>query len=200
MANKLAGQRAKFSRARAIFYSAGDEADRQRAVTLMAGVLTDAPANGFGEEEVTQGEDVPDEVRRLVEVQPAISGRIVEEDPDRLVDQLRDTVDTGATVEIGTGDETVYAYGYRCAPDRVKIGSCAGDVVARVAAQIGTGTPDKPVLWLVIRTHDCRALERVLHGIFRLEGRRVTGAGAEWFTVSPDEVKAAYQRVIGGET
>ena len=98
-------------------------------------------------------------------------------------------------VEIGEGDETVYSYGYRCAPDRLKIGSCAGDVIARVAAQISTGTPDKPVLLLTIRTHDCRALERVLHGIFRLKKKRVIGAGAEWFLATRDEVIAAYESI-----
>jgi hypothetical protein len=64
MANKLAGQRAKFSRARAIFYSTSDEAQRHRATQLMAEVLAEAPANRFTEDDVTQGEDVPDD--RLV--------------------------------------------------------------------------------------------------------------------------------------
>ena len=59
MANKLAGQRAKFSRARAIYYTASDEKQRQRAVQLMAEVLAEAPSNDFSENDVTQGEDVP---------------------------------------------------------------------------------------------------------------------------------------------
>ena len=71
MANKLAGQRAKFSRARAIFYSAGDDGQRRRAAELMAEVLAEAPANGFTEDAVTQGEDVPDEVRQLAAGMPA---------------------------------------------------------------------------------------------------------------------------------
>ncbi|HEX5078568.1 MAG TPA: GIY-YIG nuclease family protein, partial [Geminicoccaceae bacterium] len=106
-------------------------------------------------------------------------------------------VDTADVLEIGEGDEFVYAYGYRCAPDRLKIGSCSGDAVARIAAQIGTGTPDKPVLLMQIRTHDCRALERTLHGMFRLKGKRITGAGAEWFSATRDEVVDAYKRAVG---
>jgi hypothetical protein len=43
MANKLAGQRAKLSRARVIFYSPSDDPQRQRAAKLMAEVLADAP-------------------------------------------------------------------------------------------------------------------------------------------------------------
>jgi hypothetical protein len=49
-------------------------------------------------------------------------------------------------------------------------------------------------LLLTIRTHDCRALERVLHGIFRLKGRKIAGAGAEWFIALRDEVIAAHER------
>ncbi|MEL6265647.1 MAG: hypothetical protein AAFR52_08355 [Pseudomonadota bacterium] len=59
MANKLAGQRAKFSRARAAFYTVGDDHARDRAVGLMAEVIADAPANGFTVEEVTQGAQFP---------------------------------------------------------------------------------------------------------------------------------------------
>ncbi len=80
-------------------------------------------------------------------------------------------------------------------PDRLKIGSATGDSVARVAAQITTGTPDRPALRLVIRTHDCRALDRPLHGILRLNGRKIEGAGAEWFLVTFEEVRDLYERV-----
>jgi hypothetical protein len=192
MANKLAGQRAKFSRARAIYYTATEDAQRQRAVRLMAEVLADAPANGFTKDEVTQGEEVPDEVRLAHGVR---SASIAGEDADQLVEELRETVDSASALEIGEGSEFVYAYGYRCAPDRLKIGRCSGDVVARIAAQIGTGTPDKPVLLLLIRTHDCRALERTLHGILQVHGKKISGAGAEWFITTPDEVVAAHQRI-----
>ena len=193
MANKLAGQRAKFSRARAIFYT-GSDSQRDRAAQLMAEVIAEAPANGFSEEDVTQGEDVPREARQLA---AALDSKPVEEDPDELISELLLSVDASNVLEVGQGNESVYAYGYRCAPDRLKIGSCSGDVVARVAAQISTGTPDKPVLCLTIRTHDCRALERTLHGIFRLKGKQVSGAGAEWFIATADEVVAAYERVVG---
>jgi hypothetical protein len=195
VANKLAGQRAKFSRARAIFYSAGDEAQRDRAAQLMAEVLVEAPVNGFSEEQVTQSADVPDVARQLAAgLVPA--SRPSQESDDELVSKLQEIVDTSDLVEIGSGPEAVYAYGYRCAPDRLKIGSCSGEVVARVAAQIGTSTPDKPVLLLRIATHDCRALERVLHGVLRLQGKRVSGAGAEWFITSRDDVAVIYERVV----
>jgi hypothetical protein len=196
VANKLAGQRAKFSRARAIFYTATDETQRHRAAQLMAEVLAEAPANGFSTKEVTQGADVPEDVRGLA-AEFAATAKPSEDDADELVSELQVIVDASDLVEIGQGAEAVYAYGYRCAPDRLKIGSCSGDVVARVAAQIGTGTPDKPVLLVRIATHDCRALERVLHGVFRLQGRQVKGGGAEWFIATRDEVTVVYERIIG---
>jgi len=195
MANKLAGQRAKFSRARATYYSSSEDGQRQRAAELMAEVLAEAPAAGFSEGEVTQGEDVPDEVRHM-------AGRLsvklpdAEENPDELVAALQTTVDTSDVLDIGEGEEVVYAYGYRCVPDRLKIGSCSGDPVARIAAQISTSTPDKPVLLLQIRTHDCRALERTLHGMFRLKGKKIDGAGAEWFVATREEVLAAYKKLF----
>lgn len=193
MANKLAGQRAKFSRARAIFYTSADEKKRIRATQLMAQVLADAPTNGFSVDDVTQGEDVPSEVRtQIATLRPAYD----DENPDYLINELLQSVDISNMREVGQGEQFVYAYGYRCAPDRLKVGCCVGDVVARVAAQISTGTPDKPVLLLRIATHDCRALERALHAIFRLKGKQVPGAGAEWFLATPDDVMEAYQRVV----
>lgn len=169
-----------------------DEGQRRRAAELMAEVLAEAPSNGFTEAEVTQGEDVPAEARELVNV---VAPSPSDDDPDQLVAALSTTVDTSMVRRIGEGPETVYAYGYRCAPDRLKIGLCTGDAVARIAAQISTGTPDKPVVLVEIRTHDCRALERVLHGMFRLKRRQVAGAGAEWFIATPEEVLDAYEKI-----
>src|SRR5215469_12840462 len=51
----------------------------------------------------------------------------------------------------------LYVYGYRCAPDRLKIGSTEVDTVQRIAAQITTSTPFKPVLLIEIKTDVCRA-------------------------------------------
>ena len=144
------------------------------------------------EADVTQGEDVPAEARDLV---ATMGSPAFDEDPDELVAALKTTVDTSMARRIGEGPETVYAYGYRCAPDRLKIGMTTSDAVVRIAAQINTGTPDKPVLLVEIKTHDCRALERALHGMFRLKRRQVAGAGAEWFVATPDEVLDAYNRL-----
>jgi hypothetical protein len=63
MSSKLAGQRAKFSRAKRDFSSTSDETGRLRAAQKMAEVIAQAPANGFTEADVTQGEEVPEDAR-----------------------------------------------------------------------------------------------------------------------------------------
>ena len=87
----------------------------------------------------------------------------------------------------------VYAYGYRGYPDRLKVGSTEAETVQRIAAQIGTGTPDKPVLHVEIKTNDCRALERAIHAVLEARGKRITGGGAEWFKVSREEILVIYE-------
>jgi len=56
MANKLAGQKAKFVKARANYYGSDDEAVRARALRLMAEVLAWANQAAVSEAEVTQGQ------------------------------------------------------------------------------------------------------------------------------------------------
>ncbi len=138
---------------------------------------------------------MPDQVRQFMS---SMSARLKVDDDhdDELIGKVREVLDTSEMIELGEGDQFVYAYGYRCAPDRLKIGSYMGDVFARVAAQIGTGTPDRPTLFLAIKTHDCRALERALHGIFRLKGKHVSGAGVEWFRTTRDEVANMYGKIV----
>jgi hypothetical protein len=44
----------------------------------------------------------------------------------------------------------------------LKVGFTEANSVQRIAAQIGTSTPDKPVLLIEIKTDQCRALERAI--------------------------------------
>jgi hypothetical protein len=92
VANKLAGQRAKFSRARAIFYTTADNTQRQRAIQLMAEVLANAPAIGLSEEELTQGAEVPKEVRQLAKG-PVGGASQAAEDDEQLVAALGTAVE-----------------------------------------------------------------------------------------------------------
>jgi len=197
VANKLAGQRAKFTKALQDFNITDDEAVRSHAVDKMAQALRDAPSFGFREDDVTQGQDVPAAVVETLK-SGTVGAALVSDDEEALVAEVAATVDTRDVSELGVGGSCVYAYGYACAPDRLKIGRADGDPVARVAAQITTSTPDKPRLVLVLHTDDAGALERGLHAWFQLRGRRLEGGGKEWFRVTKDEVIEAYRRLAGG--
>jgi hypothetical protein len=198
MANKLAGQKAKFTKALAEYNSTEDEARRQVALRQMCEVLLEARQHGFTEAEVTGGRDIPGEVQRMID--EGFSSQPIVEDPDQLVRQLEQKVDTTDLHEEGSGDQSVYAYGYRCAPDRLKIGRCDGDVIGRVISQIHTSTPDKPTLFLVVRTQDCRALEMAVHGLLQLRRRKITGGGDEWYLTTRDELLDIYRMIVGASS
>jgi hypothetical protein len=198
MANKLAGQRAKFTKALADYQRTDDEAKKQGAERRMAEVLSEAPANGFTETEVTQGAEILDEVRRLVE--RGVYSTDDTSSDDELTEELQQTVDTSDCREAGNGNQSVYAYGYRCAPDRLKVGRSDGDVVNRIARQISTSTPDKPALVLIIRTGDCRGLEKAIQGVLRVRGRKVIGGGDEWYMTTREELIQIHNLIIGPST
>ena len=191
MANKLAGQRAKFTQARQAYNSSDDENNKNRVAHLMAEVLVWARDSHAVTEDVTQRQDYPDLVRRMAEE----IGSLPPEPPDdeRLVQAVQETVDQSGVAEFGIGPQCVYAYGYPCAPDRLKVGRCDGDVITGIAGQIGTSTPDKPVLFLRIRTDDCRSLEKALHGILQVRKRKVVGGGDEWFQTKRAEIVEIYK-------
>lgn len=107
--------------------------------------------------------------------------------------QVAEAVDVLDVVRMGEGSGIVYAYGYRCAPDRLKVGMTeTGDAKQRIFVQINTSTPDRPVLVLEIRTNHCRSLERAIH-VLEHRGCKVEGAGAEWFKTTREEVIDIYQ-------
>ena len=62
-------------------------------------------------------------------------------------------------------------------------------MIERIADQIGTSTPDKPVLFLEVKTHNSRALEKALHSILSYREKKVFGGGDEWFRTSVEEVE-----------
>jgi len=111
-----------------------------------------------------------------------------------MVEQM---VDVSELQEEGSGEQAVYAYGYRCAPDRLKVGRSNGDVIVRVTQQITTSTPDKPSLFLIFRTQNCRALEMALHGVMQVQGRKVLGGGDEWYQVTRQELLGIYGMIRG---
>jgi hypothetical protein len=188
----LPGQRAQFTWSLRQYNLAESPAEREKYARRMAKYIAAAPANGFTVEEVTQGQSYPaSEVARYLD-EPGDLGEpdITEE---QAIQTLEATVDTSDVVQQGEGSGVLYAYGYRCAPDRLKIGITEVDTLQRIAAQIATSTPDRPMLVLEIRTNACRALERAIHGILEWRGQKIVGGGAEWFRTTREEVLAIYR-------
>jgi hypothetical protein len=191
----LAGQRAQFTWALNQYNLAEDGEKQVFYARRMAKYIATAPVNGFTVDQVTQGQPYPvaEVGQHLHETGSDAAPEISETQALRA---LEEAVDASDVVRLGEGQSVVYAYGYRCAPDRLKVGLTTGDTIQRIVAQIGTGTPDKPALLLEIRTHDCSALERAVHAVLEYRGGKVVGAGKEWFTTSRDEIIAIYRSII----
>jgi hypothetical protein len=188
----LPGQRAQFTWALNQYNKFEDDADkRAQFAASMAKTISNAPSYGFSVEEVTQGQSYPaDEVQKYladhsVSVEPSISEAEAKE-------KLKQLVDTSKVKYLGSGGGSVYAYGYNCAPDRLKIGRTDKDVVQRIAGQISTSTPDIPVLFLEIKTDSNQYLEKALHGILSFRGQKIFGGGDEWFVNSTKEIEEIY--------
>jgi hypothetical protein len=195
----LAGQRAQFTWALNQYYLAEDSETRSKFARRMAKYIAAAPANGFTVEEVTQGQVYPSsEIEQYIH-DPTLNDEpgITEEQAIRTVEEAVDTTDV---VRKGEGAGIVYAYGYRCCADRLKVGFTEANTVQRIAAQIGTSTPDKPVLLIEIKTDQCRALERAIQATLETRGRKIAGGGTEWFKATRDEVLAVYDFITRNAT
>jgi hypothetical protein len=188
----LAGQRAQFTWALNQYNITDDSDEKDKFARRMAKYIASAPAHGFTVEEVTQKQSYPAaEIAKYLNEPSAIAEPDISE--EKAIQSLATKVDISDVIREGEGSGTLYAYGYRCAPDRLKIGSTESDSVQRIAAQIFTSTPDKPVLLVEIKTHACRALEKAMHGILETRGKKVIGGGDEWFKATREEVLEVYR-------
>jgi len=193
----LAGQRAQFTWALNQYNLSEDPETRAKFAKRMAKYIAAAPANGFTIDQVTQGQMYP-----ASEVHQYLNDPSVDDDPgiseEQAIRTVEEAVDTTDVVRKGEGAGIVYAYGYRCCEDRLKVGLTEANTVQRIAAQIGTSTPDKPVLLVEIKTNQCRALERAIQATLETRGRKIAGGGTEWFKASRDEVLAIYDFIWQG--
>src|SRR4051794_4003700 len=131
----LAGQRSQFTWSLNQYNLAEDPEIRGAFAERMVKYIAAAPANGFTITQIKQGQSYPEaEVERYLS-DPTLSAEpgISEE---QALQSLQSAVDIADTLHIGEGPEFVYAYGYRCLPGRLKIGSTTIDTVQRIAAQI----------------------------------------------------------------
>lgn len=94
----------------------------------------------------------------------------------------------------GDGIGVVYAYYFpsyhrKDAPFPVKIGMSRGSYQARIASQLGTSNPERPVIYRIHYTDAPVMLERYLHSALTLRGSWMEDApGTEWFMVRPTEI------------
>ncbi len=190
----LGGHRGNFTWALNEYNSTDDPAIREKFARYMAQYLKKAEGDGFAADLVTQGQSYPiDEIKKYAD--EPLSSDISEMTEDQVNQQLAQKIDTANVTRLGVGNEIVYAYGYPCAPDRLKIGMTEVDCVQRIVQQINASTPDRPVLHVEIRTDRCRTLERAMHSVLEHRGKKVLGGGDEWFRTTAAEIIDIYQFV-----
>jgi hypothetical protein len=104
--------------------------------------------------------------------------------------------------ELGEGAQALYVYYYpndrALAAERdlsvweCKVGMTTGTVDGRIIGQISsTSIHTRPIVGLVVRTDNARALEQLLHGLLRYAQVECgsAGTGTEWFLTSPSAIK-----------
>jgi hypothetical protein len=162
-----------------------------QSIDLMeeAGVVTDAGGGLGAALKAEERDNVAAGIEKKTNTQP---------NPSIAIYRRQTTaVDTSNVREMGEGQQNVYVYGFDFAPDRLKVGKAEGDVVRRIVGQINTGTPGKPILYLIFRTDDCHNLEKALHRVLCFRGRKVPGGGSEWFHTNCDELIEIYKLCVG---
>jgi len=169
---------------------------QEKFARYMAKYVKAAQADGFSLDAVSNGQSYPaDEVQKYFDAPPL--NDVPEMSEEQLNESLAQKVDTTSVVRKGAGNEFVYAYGYNCAPDRLKIGmSSQTDCVQRIVQQINTSTPDRPVLHVEIKTDHSYSLERAMHSILIHRGKKIHGGGDEWFKTTAAEIIDIYQFVM----
>lgn len=191
----LAGQRAQFTWALNQYNLAETEAQREFYAARMARYILNAPLHGYLVEDVTQGQSYPaDIIQHYISKPESLIPTDISE--EQAQESLASIVDATNFVKIGSGESYVYAYGYACLPDRLKVGYTVGDVVQRIAAQIGTSTPDRPQLRLQIAINPHKQLERAIHSVLEIRGRKIIGGGNEWFKTNVQELLEIYNFIV----
>jgi hypothetical protein len=189
---RLAGQRAKFTMYLRQYQATEDPGFAASA----AGYLRWAKNNGFTIAGFTKSDGVPEAILRLVDDGP--EGEVT---VDEAVRANESAVDTSDVLRLGEGPEYVYGYGYAVAPGCIKVGSIKKmSPIERIARQIETSTPGRPVLLIAIATANSQALARALHGILECRGRKITGGGEEWFRAHRDEIASLVEFVLADTT
>jgi hypothetical protein len=115
------------------------------------------------------------------------------------VDSVEDADEEEAT-ETSTTSPSVYwytfpAYQRNDRPYPIKVGR-GNDPLSRIMQQV-TAMPEHPLILGTHEHNDPQTLERALHCVLTLRGRRMPDApGSEWFITTPDEVEALIKTIL----
>ena len=124
----IAGQRAQFTWALNQYNVAEDAEQKTHFANRMAKYIAAAPSYGFTVAEVTQGQAYP-----AAEVAQYINEPESESETDitegQALKEVAQAVDVSDVLHLGDGSGIVYAYGYRCSPDRLKVGLTESDTI-----------------------------------------------------------------------
>lgn len=110
-------------------------------------------------------------------------------------------VDDETAIEDSAVSPSVYwytfpAYKKSSGPYPIKIGR-GNNPETRISQQV-TAMPEQPDILGVFEHVDTHNLERALHAVLTLRGKRKKDApGAEWFVTTPDEVAELIRTVLG---
>lgn len=71
----------------------------------------------------------------------------------------------------------------------IKIGKSNSEPKFRVNEQSGTALPEKPYIFLEVKTADCSSLEQNIHSLLRLQGvKSKVAVGNEWFITNESSI------------
>lgn len=110
-------------------------------------------------------------------------------------------VDDDAAVDENAANPAVYwytfpAYQQSNKPYPIKVGR-GNNPMMRISQQV-TSMPEQPVVLGTYEHNDSQTLERALHCVLTLRGKRKGDApGAEWFITTPDEIKNVIDIILG---
>lgn len=70
-----------------------------------------------------------------------------------------------------------------------KIGMTRMKIEERIASQVGTAMPEKPEVVFEIPCDDAQSLEKAIHSLLTIKGKRISGIpGCEWYNTNSEEL------------
>lgn len=149
--DKRRGQRMLLTKWIRIYNSTDDEGEREQAARKLADVLAWAQSVGMSPAEIAEDRDLPHRALELLAAGGGSSAPAGDSELREAEREVASSVDTTSVTRLGQGTGCVYGYGYKCVPDRLKIGRTDGDVVSRIVNQINESTPDRRYFTLSLR-------------------------------------------------